>query len=311
VSLLVCVGLFTEDDVEMITIFGASGFIGSHLFAFYQSRNVDIVGTYFKNRKTGLVPYDINKQGDIVDVIGKNCKFAVITVNTGTIDYHKTHLQQCLKLNHAIKKLIEVLYENKTTPVFLSTDYVFEGLTGSYKEDDFPNPTTQYGKDKLEIENQIRRTGENYIIIRLGKVYGHLPSDGTLITNMARKLMSGQKVEAAVDQILSPTSVNDVVKGIAKCIEADARGIFHLSTPCSLSRYDIAMIVKSNLRGCQAEVVRCSINDFPFAERRPLNTTLNSDKTSEMFGLAYSSLESDISGIIRQFGQSIDKNVYY
>ncbi|MBU1152829.1 sugar nucleotide-binding protein [bacterium] len=286
----------------MIIIFGASGFIGSHLFSYYQNKGIPVIGTYSKNPKRGLVPYDLaDTQSNASRFINNDCRFAIIAAGIGSIDYHKIHFEECPRINYGTKRLIDILYTRRIIPVFLSTDYVFEGINGNYKEDDPAHPTTQYGKNKLEIENYIKEKGKDYIIIRPGKVYGYLPGDGTIITDIAEKLLLGKEIRCADDQIISPTSIYDVIQKIEMLIKSGATGVFHLSSPDSLSRYELANLVITNMPNCGGKVRRCSINDFSFPEKRPLNTTLNSEKLSKMFDVTYKPLSEDIVKIVRNY----------
>ena len=58
-------------------------------------------------------------------------------------------------------------------PLFhISTDYVFDGDRGSYKESDETKPVSYYGQTKLAAEKVIRNCGLNYIIARTQVLYG-------------------------------------------------------------------------------------------------------------------------------------------
>jgi len=283
----------------MIVIFGASGFIGSHLFKYYQTNNIPVIGTYFRNKEADLIPFDIARVSKSnFSFLNERVKFGVISIKAGPIDYYKTHQEECLKIKQGIKKLIDILCEYKIKPVFLSTNYVFEGILGNYKEEDFPNPTTQYGRSKLEIENYIKAKTKDYIIVRTEHVYGFTPGDGTLIISIVEKLLRGEQVTASYDQLISPTSVYDVIKGIVMLIKHNANGIFHIASPRVVTRYGIAKFIKSRIPKCKGEIVRCSIDDLKFKDTRPKNATLNSQKIKKIFNMRYSSLEEDIYKII-------------
>ena len=288
----------------MILMVGASGFIGSRLLEHYKKRGVSAVGTYCKNFRKGLIYYNVAdiKENDL-DFIDESCRFGIIAVSIGSIDYHKLHISEYLRVNKSIKKIISVLNSKRAIPVFLSTDYVFEGVAGDYKEDDPVKPTTEYGKSKTEIEEYLKTEYEDYIIIRLGKVYGHSPGDGTLLTGIISKLQRGETIKAADDQIIAPTSVIDAVSGISKIIDSGHTGIFHISSPEVRSRYEVSALIKEKMQWLKGSVEKVGINDLFFAEKRPLNTTMNSDKTSEMFGITYTSIEDNILKIEREYNE--------
>ena len=59
--------------------------------------------------------------------------------------------------------------------IFPSTHVVFEGLTSvkkSIDENDIPQPVLEYSKTKYQSEIDLMESGKNYIILRLGSVYG-------------------------------------------------------------------------------------------------------------------------------------------
>lgn len=282
----------------MITVFGATGFVGRHLLEYCAANRITAGGTGRRAGLKGLVDYDICTEPERASGFLKaGLGAGVIAVNAGTIDYYKEHVAQTLELNSGIKKLIDILRDKGIIPVFLSSDYVFEGITGNYREEDPARPATEYGKRKEEIERYLKASSRDFQIIRMGKLYGYGPGDGTLITEMVEKLKSGLAVRAAVDQVLTPTSIRDAAAGILKIISAGTPGTYHISSPETFTVHQVAELCRKAVQKPERLVEKIRINELSLAEKRPLNTTLNSDMTQKIFQLAYRPLEGEIAAI--------------
>jgi dTDP-4-dehydrorhamnose reductase len=63
------------------------------------------------------------------------------------------------------RHVADACIEHSTRAIYTSTDYVFDGTTGMYKEEDPPNPINYYGLTKLLGEFEIRRV-PNHLILR-------------------------------------------------------------------------------------------------------------------------------------------------
>src|SRR5690606_21013573 len=62
--------------------------------------------------------------------------------------------------------------------IYVSTDFIFDGKDGPYREDDTPAPVNYYGSTKLVAENAVMESGLDWAIARTILVYGTVPSVG-------------------------------------------------------------------------------------------------------------------------------------
>lgn len=126
--------------------------------------------------------------------------------------------------------------------IHISTDYVFDGKNGPYIELDRPNPVSYYGRTKLASENVIRTNGVANTIIRTMILYG---SGFNVKDNFAlwvlKNLVEGKPVRVVDDQIGNPTFADDMAFAIVKAMELGRSGLYHLSGPDLVSRYDFAI----------------------------------------------------------------------
>src|SRR5205823_2437610 len=146
-------------------------------------------------------------------------------------------------------ELVRQLWERDIVPIFLSSDYVFDGKRTDGYDDKAPvSPGTEYGRQKAAVEKFLAESGRSHLVLRLSKVFGLEKGDGTLLDEMAASLMSGRPVAAARDQVFCPTWVVDLVKAIMEVQVRGLRGIVNLCSPQPWSRYELARVVARTLR---------------------------------------------------------------
>ena len=143
---------------------------------------------------------------------------------------------------------------NKSKIIHISSDYVFDGKTGNYKEDDIKSPINYYGKTKLEADNLLMGSNCNYLIIRPNVLYSsdHTPFDLDLsakrsvkhfISWLCDSLLNNKEVKVVDDQVSNPVYVPDLVDVIITSILVDYSGISHYGSEDVISRYDLALKV--------------------------------------------------------------------
>lgn len=111
----------------------------------------------------------------------------------------------------------------KKKMIYISTDYVFSGLQGGYKEEDRPEPANWYGFTKYAGELEVMGASDEYLIIRTSfrpTVWGY----PTAYTNV----------------FTSADYVDIIAKEILKCLECNVSGIIHIGTP-KKTLYELAI----------------------------------------------------------------------
>lgn len=136
--------------------------------------------------------------------------------------------------------------------VYVSTDYVFKGDKGNYKEEDPVCPVNKYAWSKLGGECSVRLY-DNSLIIR---------------TTFGPNVFPYEK--AFSDQWTSRESVSEIAKRIVKLVEKDATGVVHVGGKRkTVYRYARSLDKKK-------KIGKISIKDATF--RVPKDTSLNTDK---------------------------------
>src|SRR3989338_8589900 len=152
----------------------------------------------------------------------------------------------------ATAALAKLCWRYKTKLVYISTDYVFKGDKGNYKEDDPIFPVNKYAWSKLGGECAVNML-DDYLIIR---------------TSFGEKVFPFQK--AFVDHYTSRETVDVIAKKIVTVLKSGVRGTIHLGH----ARRSVYQYAKS--LGGPTPIGKMSIDDVPFAV--PKDTSLNTTK---------------------------------
>ena len=269
-------------------ILGGSGYVGRHLFQRLGPEQA--IATYCAQPLEGGVRFDALTMS-LTDVIQapETISHAVILLGDTSPDRCVEDLARSQALNvDSIISILQQLRRWNIKPIFTSTESVFDGTKGNYRETDEAVPILAYGRQKLEIERYLQSQSYQSVILRLAKVFGSQPQDGTMFTGWMDAVATGETIYCAYDQVCSPIHVNDVAEGIIRVIDADCSGLFHVASRQPYAKIELLEMLLSEVRKystVRSEVVPMSINDFPVKERRPLNLSMRPDKFLNSTGL--------------------------
>ncbi|NGX28413.1 MAG: dTDP-4-dehydrorhamnose reductase [Candidatus Anoxychlamydiales bacterium] len=266
-----------ELKIPKTLIFGTTGFIGKYLFNFYKSFFPDIPSFSRKNSNFDLENL-IFPSNDFLKEIKPT--YAIISAAISKINICEEDTKKAYKINvTGTLKLIEFLTKNDITPIWFSSDYVFDGNVGSYSEESLTNPITEYGKQKEILEKEIPKiTKGNHLIIRPGRVYSLNLDDKTIFSEIFSHLIEEKAYRAAKDQFFSLTYIEDLIRGIVKLQTMNARGIFHICAKEKINRYQLALIIADKLSLSMKNLFSIKLDDLEETFKRPKNTSMQNAK---------------------------------
>jgi dTDP-4-dehydrorhamnose reductase len=159
--------------------------------------------------------------------------------------------------------------------VHVSSDYVFDGRRGTpYHEFDQPNPLSIYGESKLAGERAVHQASRRHFIARTAWVYE--PHGHGFAHVICRLAVAQRQVKVVDDQFGSPTSAEDLARGILQLIETGAYGTYHLAgSGGPASWFDFASCLLTAM-GIECEVVPVPGSEFPRPAPRPVYAALTS-----------------------------------
>lgn len=183
--------------------------------------------------------------------------------------------------------------------IFISTDFIFDGKTGMYREEDEPHPVNYYGVTKWEAEEAVKCYPYDWSILRTVLVYGKPVSGrGNILSITAEKLINGESYHVVDDQLRTPTYVKDLATGIVSVIDKRATGIFHLSGLDLLTPYQMACNTARYLGLDTSLIKRVTAADFKEPALRPPKTGFNIEKAKQVLGYSPVSFRQ---GLINSF----------
>lgn len=230
-----------------ILITGANGLLGQAVTSVFKRESdfdlclTSVEETSFSGSDNQYVCLDITKKEDVKTVISKYQPDVVINCAAFTdVDRCETERDLCWKLNvDAVKNLIIATRPHGIKLIHISTDYIFDGKNGPYREDDTPNPISFYGKSKLAAENALFASGVNNAIIRTMVLFGVgnnvKPNFAIWLIN---KLTAKEKINIVDDQIGNSTIVDNLAYGILKVVEGEKTGVYNIAGKEIESRLD-------------------------------------------------------------------------
>lgn len=277
-------------------VIGATGYIGSFLLNRYREFFPDCIGTGFSRTRNDLIPFDLaHPEITALNLKETGHQAVIIASARSSVVWCESHQKEAYDVNvRGTLKLVEQLEKSSLTTIFLSSDYVFDGQKGNYSDQAETNPTTEYGKQKAEVEREIPNLTKNYIILRLSKIYGTQWQDGTLLDTLANSLMKGQEVEAAKDKIFNPTHLNDFAAMVFFIQQQKVSGLFNLCNSHFYSRHQITCKLTQALGMPLTQVKPIFLRENLALKHIPLNTSLISSSIFDKLQSSFLSLDEAI-----------------
>ena len=267
---------------KKLLVSGAAGFVaGSVIIQALNEWNVhalDIIE--FSERRSNLTfyPLDLTAFDQLADLYNHINPDAVIhTAALADIDYCQSNQDLAEEINVGItKNLLMLCKKNNTKFVFCSTDTVFDGEKGDYKEKDTPRPLNFYAETKVRAENLIREENANAVIARLSLVMG-LPvigSGNSFVARTIEKLIVGEKVAFPENEIRTPLDVITLGAALIELAGNDFTGTIHLAGNDRISRYEMARQIAAYLGYSPGLIIASNSNKMPDRARRPNDVSL-------------------------------------
>jgi dTDP-4-dehydrorhamnose reductase len=150
--------------------------------------------------------------------------------------------------------------------VHVSSDVVFSGEHGGYREEDEPAPVNSYGRSKAEAERRVAAAHPAATIVRTSLIYGG-EEEGP------QERLARENRRFFVDELRSPVQVGDLAEAILELLPLDVPGPLHLGGADDISRFDFAVLLGAD--PAELEPARTT------AERAP-NVTLDSSRAREL-----------------------------
>ena len=269
--------LLKDSDVDFSLKFmvtGVNGQLGHDIVIKLNELGLEVVAP-------GRDEFDLTNSDQIHRYIMKEEPDVIIHCAAYTaVDKAEDEKEVCYAVNvDGTRSIIEAAKEINAKVVYISTDYVFDGLGEEpHEEDKETNPVNYYGFTKEQGEKIVKEIITNYFIVRTSWVYG---SNGNNFVKTMLKLAETKKeISVVSDQIGAPTYTKDLAEFIASLVQTNSYGTYHGVNEGYCSWYEFANFI-FNILGIKIKVNSISTKDYPTKAKRPLNSRLLKENTDK------------------------------
>jgi len=272
--------------MDKIFISGGSGLLGSNIAKMAISK-FNVYASYNKNKvsmeNVHFFQVDLTKKEQFAKIKQINPHFIIHCTALTNVDYCEEHPNEAYNQNVlASINVAEAAKETRAYLVHISTDSVFSGEKGNYKEDDMPNPINIYGRTKLEAEQKILSIHSHSCIVRTN-IYGwNKRNKFSLAEWMLNKLINNEELPGLKDVYFSPILVNDLAKALFKLHEKNYKGIINVAGSESCSKLDFAYRIAEVFTLDKGLIKPVSIHELGLKALRGKNTSLNVSKAEKI-----------------------------
>ena len=253
-----------------IILVGGSGFIGYHLLKYGESNYFNMLPLFNSKSLPNALKFNMLTD-DLGETIGgiNDSDVVILLAAYSDQSWISHNIKESRELNViATIKLISTIKKTGAFLIYLSSEAVFGINTKmGWIENDETSPISEYGKQKLEVENYINEIKFG-AIVRTGWVIGWEYSNRCPIVQTYNILLN-KEPKIAKDNFLTFTDVNDLVKAIFRLIEIRVNKTFHFVSNSKISRVTIADTILSTSKNIKLNTYQLVLfNSFFTNEKR-------------------------------------------
>ena len=292
--------------MKKVLITGSNGLLGQKLiyqligypdylvFATSRGENRTLI-----KKRYEYIPLDITDEQEIQETFDYVQPDIVINAAAMTnVDACEDDKEGCWKLNvDAVQLIVNACEKYNSHLIHVSTDFIFDGVSGPYSEESEPNPLSYYGESKFAAEEIVKKSSCKWSIVRTVLVYG-------VVDNMSRSnivlwakgaLESGKELTVVNDQFRTPTLAEDLAHGCILIAQNGAQGIYNISGEDYMCIIDLVKKVAKYYQLDENLVKPISSSSLNQKAARPPKTHLLLDKAKKDLGYKPSSFEEGLS----------------
>ncbi|MFX0035960.1 MAG: SDR family oxidoreductase [Candidatus Hermodarchaeota archaeon] len=296
--------------MKKLLIIGVSGLTGYKL-ANLSTRFYKVYGTYNKRLISikDCEIFQLNKtdKKDTHSLIMEIKPNIIIDCSAlHNVDYCETHREETWNVNvEATVYIANLCKEVNARFIYISTDYVFDGIDKIYNEESKTNPLSYYGISKLKAEEKISNLGINYAIARTSLVFGWNPGEiqgkssssgksQNYVIWALNKLRNDEPIKIVTDQYSTPTLADNLAEFLLTLAGSEINGIFHTTGKECINRYDFTIKIAEVFNLNKKLITPVTSDMFKQVAKRPMRCCLDSTKANQLLKIKPLTIEESL-----------------
>jgi dTDP-4-dehydrorhamnose reductase len=277
---------------------GSSGLVGSQVVKDLVEQNHIVHSCYHNEKPLYGIPMilDLTDNEKIIQKIQEIKPDVIIHLAAMTnVDLCETEKELSLQINSkATKILAKQAAKQNAFFIYMSTDYIFDGIDGMKKENDLPNPLGFYGRSKLEGESILKKLTSNWCIVRTSTPFGIHPKKKSFPLWVKENLELKKEIPVLADQFTSPTFVPNLSKMLIEVATRQITGIIHLAGATRISRYELSKMIAENFNFDKTLLKPTTIDEMKWNGIRPKDSSLDVSKATKILNEKPQTIEQSL-----------------
>lgn len=265
-------------------VIGGSGLVGAHMLRALQGR--DVRSTRHRAEVQGSsAALDITDDAAVRETVGAiRPGVVVLAAAQPHVEHCERKPDETRRVNvGGTRSVADACAAVGATLVVFSSEYVFDGALGEYRETDAVAPLNEYGRQKVAIE-EIARGDARHLICRTSGVFGREAARKNFVLQLVDALRDSRPFKVPSDQVITPSDAASLGECVVELLDRGSRGTFHVAGPERLPRVEFAQRAARAFGLDPALIQAVTTSELGSSATRPLRAGLRDDKLLETLG---------------------------
>ena len=286
---------------KRLVVTGGTGLLGATVIYTARELGWDVAAGYhrFPLHADRFRTFDMAECEAVIDEFRPT--HVVHCVAATNVDWCEAHPVEAHEIHVALTSKVAAAAQRVDAGfVYVSTDSVFDGERGGYRETDTPNPLNVYARTKLEGESAARDACVNTLVVRTNLFGWNLQPKVSLAEWVLVQLEEQKKITGFTDVRFSPLLVNELAEMLLRAADAGLRGLFHLGASDGCSKFEFARTIAA-VFDLRADLIEPgTLRSANLGAPRPLDTTLDASAIATALGVQLPTVRSGVERMRRQ-----------
>ena len=289
-----------------ILVTGASGLLGLNL-ALEASQQHEVIGSVNQNliqtKEFTAIRSDLTETVAIKQLLEKiQPDWVINCAALANLDECEAEPELAQELNSELpEKLAVYVARGGARLVHISTDAVFDGVEGGYREEDEPNPLSHYARTKLAGEGAVLNANPDAIVARVNLFGWSLSGARSLAEWFFNNLNDGNPIMGFTDVYFCPLIANDLSQLLIKMLENDLKGLYHVVSSECISKHEFGVRLAQRFNFDPTLITPTVVSKAGLMAARSPNLTLSCEKLAADLGEAPPGIGQGLSRFHAQF----------